>query len=53
MRLAVYGNNVPRWRMSGKRGKNDAADAAAIGEAVSRLNLRFVAIKPQAFNMPA
>jgi transposase len=28
--------------MSGKRGKNDAADAAAICEAVARPNMRFV-----------
>ena len=31
--------------MSGKRGKNDAADAAAICEAVTRPNMRFVPIK--------
>ena len=31
--------------MSGKRGKNDAADAAAICEAVQRPNMRFVPIK--------
>ena len=31
--------------MSGKRGKNDAADAAAICEAVSRPNMRFVPVK--------
>ena len=31
--------------MSGKRGKNDAADAAAICEAVQRPNLRFVPVK--------
>ncbi len=30
------------YRLSGKRGKNDAADAAAICEAVSRPNMRFV-----------
>lgn len=33
------------YRLSGKRGKNDAADAAAICEAVSRPNMRFVPIK--------
>ena len=33
------------YRMSGKRGKNDAADAAAICEAVQRPNMRFVPIK--------
>jgi len=33
------------YRMSGKRGKNDAADATAICEAVTRANMRFVPIK--------
>jgi len=33
------------YRMSGKRGKNDAADAAAICEAVTRPNMRFVPLK--------
>ena len=36
---------VSPYRLSGKRGKNDAADAAAICEAVSRPNMRFVPIK--------
>ena len=36
---------VVPYRMSGKRGKNDAADAAAICEAVTRPNMRFVPIK--------
>jgi transposase len=36
---------VAPYRMSGKRGKNDAADAAAICEAVSRPNMRFVPVK--------
>ena len=36
---------VTPYRMSGKRGKNDAADAAAICEAVTRPNMRFVPIK--------
>lgn len=36
---------VSPYRMSGKRGKNDAADAAAICEAVSRPNMRFVPVK--------
>jgi transposase len=36
---------VAPYRMSGKRGKNDAADAAAIVEAVTRPNMRFVPIK--------
>lgn len=33
------------YRLSGKRGKNDATDAAAICEAVQRPNMRFVPIK--------
>ena len=36
---------VTPYRMSGKRGKNDAADAAAIAEAVTRPNMRFVPVK--------
>ena len=36
---------VAPYRMSGKRGKNDAADAAAICEAVQRPHMRFVPIK--------
>ncbi len=36
---------VAPYRLSGKRGKNDAADAAAICEAVSRPQMRFVPIK--------
>ena len=36
---------VTPYRMSGKRGKNDAADAAAICEAVQRPQMRFVPIK--------
>jgi transposase len=36
---------VSPYRMSGKRGKNDAADAAAICEAVARPSMRFVPIK--------
>jgi transposase len=36
---------VAPYRMSGKRGKNDAADAAAICEAVTRPNMRFVPAK--------
>lgn len=39
---------VAPYRMSGKRGKNDAADAAAIAEAVTRPNMRFVPIKEEA-----
>ena len=36
---------VTPYRMSGKRGKNDAADAAAICEAVQRPQMRFVPMK--------
>lgn len=36
---------VVLYRMSGKRGKNDAADAAAIAEAVTCPNMRFVLLK--------
>lgn len=36
---------VTPYRMSGVRGKNDAADAAAICEAVQRPSMRFVPIK--------
>lgn len=36
---------VAPYRMSGKRSKNDAADAAAICEAVTRPNMRFVPVK--------
>jgi transposase len=36
---------VAPYRLSGKRGKNDAADAAAICEAVQRPNMRWVPIK--------
>jgi transposase len=51
--FATYGHTVrliaPKfvtpYRLSGKRGKNDAADAAAICEAVTRPNMRFVPIK--------
>jgi transposase len=53
--FAKYGHTVkliaPKlvtpYRMSGKRGKNDAADAAAICEAVQRPNMRFVPIKSE------
>lgn len=38
---------VAPYRLSGKRGKNDAADAAAICEAVQRPSMRFVPIKSQ------
>ena len=36
---------VVPYRLSGKRSKNDAADAAAICEAVQRPNMRFVPLK--------
>lgn len=38
---------VAPYRMSGKRGKNDAADAAAICEAVQRPQMRFVPLKSE------
>ena len=38
---------VTAYRMSGARGKTDAADAAAICEAVQRPNMRFVPVKNQ------
>lgn len=38
---------VSPYRMSGKRGKNDAADAAAICEAVTRPQMRFVPVKDE------
>ena len=36
---------VAPYRLSGKRGKNDAADAAAICEAVTRPSMHFVPSK--------
>lgn len=38
---------VTPYRMSGKGGKNDAADAAAICEAVRRPHMRFVPVKEE------
>jgi transposase len=38
---------VTPYRMSGTRGKTDAADAAAICEAVQRPNMRFVPVKSE------
>jgi transposase len=38
---------VAPYRMSGKQGKNDAADAAAICEAVQRPTMRFVPVKTE------
>lgn len=41
----VAGHFVGAYRMQGKRGKNDANDAAAICEASSRPHMRFVPVK--------
>jgi transposase len=41
----IAANFVSPYRMEGKSGKNDATDAAAICEAASRPNMRFVPIK--------
>lgn len=41
----IAANLVSPYRMEGKSGKNDATDAAAICEAASRPNMRFVPIK--------
>jgi transposase len=41
----IAANFVTPYRMEGRSGKNDAADAAAICEAASRPNMRFVPIK--------
>lgn len=38
---------VVPYRMSGKHGKNDAADAAAICEALQRPNMRFVPVESE------
>ena len=38
---------VTPYRLSGKRGKNDAADAQAICEAVRRPHMRFVPVKEE------
>jgi transposase len=38
---------VTPYRMTGKRGKNDAADAAAICEAIQRPHMRFVPLKSE------
>ena len=38
---------VAPYRMTGRRGKNDAADAAAICEAVTRPAMRFVPVKEE------
>lgn len=41
----IAGHFVGPYRMQGKRGKNDANDAAAICEAAGRPHMRFVSIK--------
>jgi transposase len=41
----VAGHFVTPYRMQGRRGKNDANDAAAICEAASRPHMRFVPVK--------
>ena len=41
----IAGHFVSPYRMSGRSGKNDAADAAAICEAASRPQMRFVPVK--------
>lgn len=43
--IAKFGQFVPPYRLSGRRGKYDVADAAAICEAVTRPNMRFVPVK--------
>ena len=44
----IAGHFVTPYRMAGKGGKNDAADAAAICEAAARPHMRFVPIKTSA-----
>jgi transposase len=41
----IAGHFVTPYRMAGKGGKNDAADAAAICEAAGRPHMRFVPVK--------
>jgi len=41
----VAGHFVGAYRMEGRRGKNDANDAAAVCEAASRPSMRFVPVK--------
>ncbi len=41
----IPGHFVSPYRMEGKRGKNDANDAAAVCEAASRPSMRFVPVK--------
>lgn len=44
----IAGHFVGPYRMQGKRGKNDANDAAAVCEAASRPSMRFVPVKTAA-----
>jgi transposase len=44
----IAGHFVGPYRMQGKRGKNDANDAAAVCEAAGRPHMRFVPIKTRA-----
>lgn len=44
----IAGHFVTPYRMAGKGGKNDAADAAAICEAAGRPHMRFVPVKTPA-----
>ena len=44
----IAGHFVTPYRMAGKGGKNDAADAAAICEAAGRPHMRFVPVKTSA-----
>ena len=44
----IAGHFVTPYRMAGKGGKNDAADAAAICEAAARPHMRFVPVKTPA-----
>jgi transposase len=41
----ISGHFVGPYRMEGRRGKNDANDAAAVCEAASRPSMRFVPVK--------
>jgi len=43
--LLIAGHFVGPYRMQGRRGKNDANDAAAVCEAAGRAHMRFVPIK--------
>jgi len=43
---------VTPYRISGKRGKTDAADATAICDAVQRPDMRFVPVKSEGTSKP-